>query len=61
MQESTTTAKIGSLLTTIVVLTIVISYVPQEIAIIRQFLSLVQLILMATVMTVAVRSLLRDL
>ncbi|GAC1369015.1 MAG: hypothetical protein NVSMB39_0340 [Candidatus Saccharimonadales bacterium] len=60
MQQSTTTATIGSLLTAIVILTVVISYIPQELNIIRQTLSLVQFGLMAVIMTVTVRAVLRD-
>lgn len=60
MQQSTTTAKIGSLLIATILMTIFISYIPHELTLIRQALSLVQLALMATVMTVTVRAVLRD-
>lgn len=60
MQQSTTTAKIGSLLISIIVLTMFISYIPHELTLIRQALSLVQLGLMAVIMTVTVRAVLRD-
>ena len=61
MQQSTTAAKIGSLLTGIIGLTIFISYIPHELTLIRATLSMVQLALMAVVMIVALRSVIREL
>lgn len=60
MQQSTTTSQVGALLLMTVALTIFISYIPEELNLIRQLLSLVQLGLMAIIMIVTLRAVLRD-
>ena len=60
MQQSNTTNQIGALLLMTIALTIGISYIPSELGIVRQILSMAQLGLMVIIMTVTVRAVLRD-
>ena len=59
-QESTTLSRIGALLVVTIAITIVDSYVPRELNLVRQMISLVQLGFMLAIMVLAVRSILSD-
>lgn len=60
MNQHTTINRIGAMLATTVVITILYSYIPLELTPVRQLLSLVQLGFMIAIMTLTMRIVLRD-